>query len=283
MKFLIVPNTLRQQAIDFACEMSNKIVADGHAVAAFPELITCLQDKGIPVSGCDNADMAVVIGGDGTVLRSARLLPRDMPIWTVNFGHLGYLTDSEPANAIGLLGRIYEGDYNIEQRITLNCRINGRRENLLAFNEAVIYRASISRALKLDLTINGQFIRTIQADGIITATPTGSTAYNLSAGGPILMPQSDKIAVTSICQSIFSLKSMVANGDDIVTVTVHLPSMEGDESGEKPLLVLDGLAKYPLEEGDVITVTQGQRVLKLVETKGADFYQILQMKLAKSM
>ena len=286
MKFLIIPNITREKAVDFAFTAAETVLKKGHRFAVMPEakeIFSTHFDKEIS-DDIENADMAVVIGGDGTVLRNARtLLQRDIPIWAVNFGHLGYLTDCEPEEAMAAFDRIFSGDYKTENRITLIGCVdnNGQKEKFLAVNEAVIYRAGISRALNMDLTINDKFIQRIQADGIIVATPTGSTAYNLSAGGPILLPEADNMVITSICQSLISLNSVVIAGSDVIKTKVHLPALDEYELDRQPMLVLDGCARIKIADGADIIIKKSDKVLKLIKTGDDDFYKILQMKLAK--
>ncbi len=283
MNFLLLPHPLRKDAIDFASRMAAYLTEHGQEICTLPEYRFA---DAIPLYN-GKADMAVVLGGDGTVLRAIRLIPdADMPVWAINYGRIGYLTDCEPDEAENALQEILAGRYSVEQRcmLSVTVRQQASQKSFLALNEAVIHRSSLSRALKLELSVSGRALQTIPADGILVATPTGSTAYNRSAGGPILMPESDNLVITPICPQMLSGGSIVVSGRDVVGVRVFLPMRdETSETEETPMLVIDGCEKVALKDGADVTLSRASRVMRLVRTKSDSFYRILQKKLAQNI
>lgn len=288
MNILLMPHPLRAEAVGFAARIASFLAENGHTVCALPESEGLLRQAGIsPLSFTGKADMAAVIGGDGTVLRSVRtLLACDLPIWAVNFGRVGYLTDCEPEGAFDALRMILSGDYLTENRILLEGEIedaDAPTAHFTALNEAVLHRSALSRALKLELAVNGSPLQTVSSDGLIVATPTGSTAYNLSAGGPILMPESGNLVITPICPYMFGGSSIVISGTDTVSVHVSLPAPEDDGADDLPMIVVDGCEKIALHDGARITIRQSEKCVRLVRTQRDSFYRTLQKKLAQTL
>lgn len=288
MNVLLIPHPFRAEAAAFSARIAEFLAQREHTVCALPESVAPLQQAGVsPLPFAGEADLAAVIGGDGTVLHSVRsLLDHDLPIWAVNFGHIGYLTDCEPEGAFDALETILAGDCQTEQRTLLEGVIegpNGRLARFTALNEAVIHRSALSRALKLELSVNRSLLQTFSADGLIVATPTGSTAYNLSAGGPILMPGSENLVVTPVCPYMLGGSSIVVSGKDTVGVRVFLPSPEGDGPDRLPMIVVDGCEKITLRGGESVTVRRSEKVVRLVRTRQDSFYRTLQKKLAQNL
>ncbi len=283
MRFLITPNTLRPEAVQFACGLAAQLTAAGHTPLA-PAACAALPGwENIQPWDGDAFDMLMIAGGDGTMLKFIREAGCwDVPVWGVNFGHIGYLTECEPAGAEASLQRILCGEYTTEQRILLAGGIVGKdgavRESFLAVNEANVFRGAMTRALQLELAINGSFVRRYAADGVIVSTPTGSTAYNFSAGGPILMPAMDCFAVTPVCPYASLASAIVTSGSDRISVKVHVPQPEPDAP---PLLVIDSYDKYTLRDGDEIRLYKAGCTLRTVKTKEQNFYAKLQQKLAE--
>lgn len=283
MTFLLLPHPLRKDAVGFALQMTAYLRRRGQSVCTLADYRFA---DDVPLYD-GKADMAVVLGGDGTVLRALRSLPDPLlPVWAVNYGHMGYLTDCEPNGASDALRDILKGNYSVEQRCMLSGTVRQKEAQnpFLALNEAVIHRSSLSRALKLELSVSGRTLQTIPADGILVATPTGSTAYNRSAGGPILMPESDNLVITPICPQMLSGGSIVVSGADVVGIRVFLPTPdETAETGETPMLVIDGCEKIALQDGADVTLRRASRVMRLVRTQSDSFYRTLQKKLAQNI
>ena len=285
MKLLIIPNGTRKESLDFGARLAELLIEKKQKTAVLPEFKDIFEKEYSIKTEKEykDSDIAVVLGGDGTVLRYARVLHGlEIPIWAVNYGHLGYLTDCDHDEAFGFVDRLLAGDYETENRVVIAGRIRSgdRMNSFVAFNEVVAYRARLLRALKIDLFIDRKFIQTIHADGLIVSTPTGSTAYNWSAGGPVMLPESENMAITAIAQSLYSIPSMVTSADSVVSFQVHYPSTEGNNESEKPVLTLDSLEKIPLRDGDAIDIYRDRTPLMLIRVKNLDFYQTLQRKLS---
>lgn len=285
MRFLIAPNDLRPDAVAFAAALCRQIRDAGHTplVMAATAATAGWHGEAAVWDGADTPDMLLVAGGDGTLLKYTREIARwEMPVWGVNFGHMGYLAECEPAEAAEAVSRILAGDYVTEDRILLQGRIlsaaGDEKGSFIAVNEANIYRAAFARALHLEVTVDGHLVRTLTADGLIVSTPTGSTAYNFSAGGPILLPGMRCFAITPVCPYAALSCAIVADGDDTISVRVRLPQTEPSDA---PLLIADGCERFALCDGDEIRLCRAAPVLRTVKTRQQDFYARLQQKLAR--
>ena len=168
----------------------------------------------------ENADFLIVLGGDGTILRAARkAVGYELPILGVNIGTLGYLADVERNDAYEAIEKILDYDYKIEKRMMLEAAIegdNGVREKFSVLNEVVVSSSVFSKMIEIKTEVNGDFLDSYRADGIIVATPTGSTAYNLSAGGPILKPDTELTAITYVCPHALFSRPFVVSGNDVI-------------------------------------------------------------------
>lgn len=285
MRFLITPNNLRADALRYARALADFLRDAGHLPLVLPETAARPGWQGVDVwDGGASPDMLLIAGGDGTLLKIVRDVGRcDIPVWGVNFGHLGYLTECEPDQADEALRRILAGQYTLEHRVLLRGQVQdavgASRASFWALNEANICRGAMARAMRLELAVSGSFVRQLAADGLIVATPTGSTAYNFSAGGPILLPTMDCFAITPVCPHAALGCAIVASGQDRIQVKVRIPQ---PEDGAQPLLVVDGCEKIPLADGDVVLLEKAPQTIRLVKTRTENFYAKLQKKLAES-
>lgn len=219
----------------------------------------------------EKADMAIVFGGDGTILNTCRnLLDAGIPVMGVNVGHLGYLAAAEPDNCLKNLQRVLNGDYFIEERVTLVAELNG--EKYIGINEAVLDRGSAPHLININVEVNGQEIYKVRADGIMVATPTGSTAYNLSAGGPVIVPNAKSLVITPICAHSLAARPIVVADNDVVTLTVAGKS-------EEPKLSMDGV-RVDVNNIDKMTVKVGEKTFKLIRTGENKFFTTLRKKLS---
>lgn len=221
-------------------------------------------------------DLLIVAGGDGTLLSAARMAgPVGVPILGVNFGGLGFLTELQPEETFAGLERVLEGASAIEERDALDVRlVRGRRVLAahLVLNDAVITKTALARMLVLAVRVDGEPVATYTSDGLIVATPTGSTAYNLSAGGPILDPRMSAFLITPICPHAMTYRPLVVPGS--VRIDVVLESRT-----EEAYLTLDGQVGYPMRTGDRIVVLRHARPIRLVRVAGRGYFDILQRKL----
>ncbi len=271
MTLLILSNPTKKQSCDFAKELCNTLRSDGF------EAYICEKDLKNP------PDLIVIAGGDGTVLRYVETVTGlDAPVLGINFGHRGYLTSCEPERAARRIHEIAGGTCSFEKRMLFEGQITDKdgniKERFLGLNEAVLSRGVLCRALDFNLSINGSLVMSFPADGVIAATPTGSTAYNFSASGPILMPEANNLVITPICASSLLRSSLVISGDDTVEFTVC-----GDrvcEEEELPVLVTDGFRKYEVDFGDTVIVRRSEIMLKIYGGEKGNFLRVLQQKMS---
>ena len=250
----------------------NVAVRFDHATARALGRPDGLPDDRLP----PRTDLVIVAGGDGTLLSAARMAgPQGVPILGVNFGGLGFLTELQPEELFGGLERVLAGDYAIEERAALRVRLKrgGRTiaEHAL-LNDAVVTKTALARMLVIDVAVDDERVATYTSDGLILATPTGSTAYNLSAGGPILDPRVSAFVIAPICPHAMSYRPLVVPGT--VTIRVVLRSRTEDA-----YLTLDGQVGYPLRPTDAILADRHPRSVLLVRVARHGFFEILQGKL----
>ena len=230
-------------------------------------------------AGLAGSDVLVVLGGDGTLLRAAHavaIAEADVPMLGINLGKVGFLSKAEAHELERVLGRVRAGDYTLEERMVLEARVlrEGRPEGastFVALNDAAIVRAREARVVRLEVTIDGSHLATYVADGVIVATPTGSTGYSFSAGGPILDPTSRNLVVTSVAAYLSAIRSVVVSPRHTVRVQV-LAAFD-------VLVSIDGHEDVMLAVGDVVEVRARQRPIRLVEPRGAPaFWDLLREK-----
>lgn len=224
----------------------------------------------------DRADLVVVLGGDGTFLSVARLASRrEVPILGVNLGGLGFLTDVKPAEVFEELGRVLRGDFRVEERTTLAAAvIRGGRvvRRFQALNDVVINKGALARIIDLEASVDGEPLCTFKADGLILATPTGSTAYSLSAGGPVVEPSVGVLLVSPICPHTLTNRPIVLPDRERVRVTLRA-------SDEDVLLTIDGQEGMQLASGDTVEVRRSRNRVRLVRSPERTFFEVLRAKL----
>ena len=224
----------------------------------------------------ERCDLAVVAGGDGTLLSVAReAIPAGLPILGVNLGSLGFLTELQPEELEGGLERMLGGDYQIEERMVLDVSYpgeDGKPQRLSLLNDTVVTKGALARMISLEVCVDDERVATYTSDGLIVSTPTGSTAYALSAGGPILDPRMDAFIVAPICPHTMTYRPLVVPGD--VTLTVVL--RKGSDS---VFLTLDGQVGVPLAEGAEVRIRADPRRVKLIRVAGRGFFEVLRRKL----
>jgi NAD+ kinase len=229
------------------------------------------------VAALPGVDVLVVLGGDGTFLRAARAVAEaQVPIVGVNLGKIGFLSKAEAHELEELLGRIVEGRFRLEARMALRGAIHGERggvarQSFIALNDVVIARGALARVVHLDVEIGPSHLATFIADGLVVASPTGSTGYSFSAGGPILDPLSRNLIVTPIAAYLSALGSVVVSPDQVVRCRV----LEAHEA----LVSVDGREDFPVEVGDAVTVAALEHPVRFLEPEGAvPFWDLLRQK-----
>ncbi|MBI1884544.1 MAG: NAD(+)/NADH kinase [Chlamydiae bacterium] len=221
------------------------------------------------------ADILVALGGDGTLLQAVKRVSRpNLPVLGVNLGGLGFLTEFSAAEFLKGFGKILKSDFEIDERETLQIRRlrkGGKERSYEALNDAVITKGALSRMLSLDVFVDEEYLTTYRSDGLIVATPTGSTAHSLSGGGPIVVPHCQVMLITPICPHTLSNRPLVLSHDQ--TVRVQLTS-----SSQGVGLTLDGQLGLDLKEGDAVEIKEGARTIPLIRLKNC-YFEILREKL----
>jgi NAD+ kinase len=221
-------------------------------------------------------DALVVLGGDGTLLAASRLLERSVPVLGVNFGSLGFLTEIALPELYPTLEAVLADRHQFEERRLLHVMVRRAGKPDVGgdvLNDVVISKAGASRIIELDVSVDGLFVSAFRADGLIVSSPTGSTAYNLAAGGPILHPALPAIVLTPICPHMLTNRPLVV-GDD-VRIDVRLRAAQEVEV----MAALDGQQIFSLADQDGVSVTRSARRLTLVKAAGRDYYEVLRTKL----
>ncbi|OGG46289.1 MAG: hypothetical protein A3F84_07920 [Candidatus Handelsmanbacteria bacterium RIFCSPLOWO2_12_FULL_64_10] len=222
------------------------------------------------------ADVVVAFGGDGTILRAAAAVgAAGVPILGVNLGRLGFLAEAGADELEGSLERLLKGDYRVEERMTLEGRVGDGRP-FFALNDVVIEKGACSRVVSIEAWMSDEQVSAFSGNGIVVATPVGSTGYSLSAGGPVVHPSLDAIILTPICPHSLSMRPLIVPGDQVVRVRVRADHSE-------LMLASDGVTASPLKSGDEISVHRAAHKVKLINLKGLSFYELLSRKLAWSL
>lgn len=280
MKTAVVVNLSKEEAISCAGEISLLMLSNNSEVYMLSECAPFY--KGVKISFTDTieelfkvCDIAITVGGDGTIIHAAKYAARfDKPLIGVNVGRLGFAADIE-IDGISELTRILDGDYSVEERILFDVDVikNGVSKNYLAVNDAVIARGQLSKIIDLQVTLDDEEIAKYRADGLLFSTPTGSTAYSLSAGGPIVAPQLDCILMTPVCpHSLFS-RSVIFEGNSVLTVSVKIPSECCC------VLTIDGEKNVNILAEDTVKIKKSDLKLKFVSINKRNFYRKLNEKL----
>jgi len=249
------------------------ILLDAGIADLFPDSDYPVMDRANLANRCD---LAIVVGGDGTLLNAARsLAEHGIAVLGVNLGRLGFLVDVSPEDMTRQLELILGGDFIEEQRTLLHATASRNGEFLnesAALNDVIVHKQDIARMIELDTYIDGHFLNTNRSDGLIVATPTGSTAYALSGGGPILHPRLDAITLVPICPHTLSNRPIVLHDDSVIEIIIHEGTLEATVS-------CDGQVSQPLQPGDHITIRKHDHTLRLLHPPGHDYFAVLRKKL----
>ena len=255
------------QTVEWLAERDHKIRVPAADAAAVGLERWASDEDGIG----EGAELCVSLGGDGTMLRAVDLVCGDgVPVLGVNMGHLGYLTEVEPATLTASLERFFAGDHGIEARMTLDVEIEPDGRVVTALNEAVVEKTVAGHTIRLAASIDGRPFITYAADGLIVATPTGSTAYNLSVRGPIVSPLHRSIIVTPASAHMLFDRSLVLDASESIRLEVI--------DGRPANLVIDGRNLGTLDHGQAIICRAGRADARLVTFGGRDFHRILKTK-----
>jgi NAD+ kinase len=270
----------RSEAVEAARRLTASLVASGHHVRlpVADAAVAGLDQHRVSESDfAHGLDAAVSLGGDGSVLRAVELVAREgVAVLGVNLGQLGYLTEVEPAGLEEAVTRMLAGDHQVEERMLLEVRVDRRRggdgaaEPMLALNDAVIGKAPTGHTVRIEVAIDGETFTPYTADAVIVATPTGSTAYNLSARGPIVAPTHQALLLTPVSPHMLFDRTLVLEPTTVLRLTVG-----ADRPAE---LAVDGRSFDELQPGDAVSCTASAHRARLVTFGPRDFHHILKAK-----
>lgn len=276
---IVKPN--HAEAWKTACELSEWLEKRGIKLVGKPLVQTeSVEDCDVDTVGDDEfvtkSDLIVVLGGDGTMISTARLVgDADVLVLGVNYGSLGYLTDFRIEEMFPALDEIFRGEYEIDPRVMLSAE-HWRGEELLAtgrvLNDVVINKAALARIIEIEVSLNGLFVNSFRSDGLIVSTPTGSTAYNLSAGGPIIYPSMNAVVLTPICPFTLTNRPIVV--PDAAMIELKL-----EKENEGVVLTLDGQIGYTMKAQDRVRIRKSRTTFNLVQHPNRNYFDVLRNKL----
>lgn len=280
MKIAVIVNLSKEKAISCAKEIAILFLGENAEVVMLSECKPFY--KGINIGYVDTidelfaaCDAAVTAGGDGTIIHAAKYAAvNNVPLIGVNVGRLGFAADLEPDDILRLK-KLVSKEYTTEKRILLDVEVNksGKTKHYLAVNDAVIARGQFSKILDINLYLDDEWIAKYRADGLLFATPTGSTAYSLSAGGPIVAPQTDCIIATPVCPHSLHSRSVLFDGSASLAVTVQIPA------DCCCLLTIDGEKNVDIQSEDTVKIRKSELYLELISLRKRNFFKLLNEKL----
>ncbi|MDQ3806442.1 MAG: NAD(+)/NADH kinase [Acidobacteriota bacterium] len=271
-------------ALKTICRLVEWCATRGIAVVGGPRLErgAVEQETGCAVETMEHAelvrsvDLIVVLGGDGTMIATARMVgDHGTPVLGVNYGTLGYLADFTHEEMTPALEAILAGDYTVDRRMMLAAEVRRGGEMLLhdrVLNDVVISKSALARIIEIETWVDRKFVNLFRADGLIVSTPTGSTAYNLSAGGPVIYPSMRAVVVTPICPHTLSNRPLVLPDDAEFELVLKTPK-------EEVALTLDGQVGMPLEYEDRVTVRKSRTSFNLIQAHTRNYFDVLRNKL----
>lgn len=268
-----VSETLRALS-DYLLSRDIAILLDDATAAVWP-------DHGLEIANREQlgrkCDLAIIVGGDGTFLNAARSLAHhDIALLGLNLGRLGFLTDISPSDMQSRLDEIFAGQYTEEERFLLQCRVlrDGEQINQSdAFNDVVIHKSDVARMIEVDTYVNGTFVYTLRSDGLIVSTPTGSTAYALSGGGPIIQPCLNAMTLVPICPHTMSNRPIVIDANTVVEIVVK---GQGQVHAQ---ISCDGQINLGVVAGDRIQIRKKEHPVNMIHPVDHDHFSILREKL----
>ena len=265
-----------REAVRTAVELTDWLRRRDLTVAVDETISRSRQLQGVSVYDSDHAyDLVVVLGGDGTLMGVARSIPPEVPILGVNLGRLGFLTELSRKDLYPCLVKVLAGEYETEERSLFDVelhRASGGIASFRAFNDAVITKSALARIIELELRVADNLVARFRSDGLIISTPSGSTAYNLSAGGPIVFPALNVAVLTPICPHTLSLRPIVVPDSEAIEVTL-------ETQNEEVYLTVDGQEGRSMGFRDTVVVRRSASTVKLIRQRGSTFFASLRDKL----
>jgi NAD+ kinase len=250
-----------------ALHLAGQDMVDFYSEASLSEQLNSWNEK---------LELIIVVGGDGTILRVARdMACWNLPVLGINLGHKGFLAEIEVDQMERFLQYVATDQYGYQERMMLDVKLYRKAKELasyLALNDLVVSRGPFSRIIKVESYVNDEFMESYSGDGLIVSTPTGSTGYSLSAGGPIINPILHLFVITPICPHSLYNRSVVINGNDLIKLQIESRQVD-------VMLTVDGQVRYTLEDDDQVIVSGSEQAVKLVSFKDYSFYRMLHQKL----
>lgn len=279
-RFGLMPHTGKGKALEVGRQALRHLEDAGADVVLEPEAARALSrsDLARSTDGWGDLDAVVVVGGDGAVLRAARaMIGCPTPVLAVNVGRLGFLTEVDHEELPEALSRLLAGDFHVEDRMMLKARLmraTGVVADVVALNDVVINRGTFARIIKIEAKVDGELVFDYSGDGLIVATPTGSTGYSLSAGGPIVNPRIDGVILTPICPHALASRSVVVRAEEEVAVRVTA-------SHADIMMTVDGQVGFGIASGDLVRLGRAPHPVRLVRFGRDRFYRELRERLGQ--
>lgn len=254
------------------------------ALIELSRLNTWLRKKGCKVLSIASStkkfpalDIALTLGGDGTMLKASRMLANlQAPVLGINLGSLGFLAETNPKDMYPILSNVLAGKYQVEERLMLKTTIKSKQKTIeqLALNDIIIHSGNTGRVINISARINKEFLADYVGDGVIIATPTGSTAYSLAAYGPIVHPHLSVFILTPICPHTLTQRPLIISNEHTISLSLNPKTAK-----EKPVVSIDGQINYALSRDDVITVCAAKKPLRLIINPERKYFKVLRTKL----
>lgn len=285
--FYIITNSEKDENLKTTRKIYDYLTAHGRTCTVREyQKLSREEEPGMPVGYTDadwipqETQCILVLGGDGTLIQAARdTVNRRIPLLGINLGNLGYLAEIEKAGVLDAMDSLMADDYTLEPRMMLEgvvCRGGESAVRNLALNDIVVNRAGALRVIDYEIYVNGEFLNRYSADGIIVSTPTGSTGYSLSAGGPIVSPMASMIVVTPICPHTLTARSIVLSGED--RITIRLGSGRRTDK-EEAFATFDGEVSVPIATGDYVEIQKSEKTAELLKISKISFLEVLRNKM----
>lgn len=283
---LFLVNRNKDLDLSFSKEVVSFLLS--HDVKVYCEEPISLEIDNTSSFNNEKIDFAIVIGGDGTVLHFAHKYQElDFPFFGINLGRVGCILDSTKEEYKEKLLKLFDGKYYIEGRNVISCEIYSHDElvnKTLAFNEVSLHRASLYKMLLINMLINDRNKTSFYADGLIAATSTGSSAYNLSCGGPLLLPSAKNFVITPVAPQLRIITSLIVNDTDSITISIENKFDQDDFISHRPAVFIDGAYRIELEIDSKLVITKSNKTLKIIkiENNNSLFEPIFKVSLSSS-
>jgi len=280
----IVLKPHQPDALKTMCELTTWLAQRGITLVGGPEIERARieQETGCAVEEvateelAAKVDLILVLGGDGTMIAAARLMgDTEVPVLGVNYGGLGYLAEFRIEELYAALDSILAGNYRVDKRVMLDVTLQRGSEAVSSnrvLNDVVINKSALARIIEIEAYLNQQFVNSFRADGLIVSTPTGSTAYNLSAGGPVIFPSMNAVVITPICPFTLSNRPIVVPDDAVIELLLKTEQ-------EDVALTLDGQVGFPLKVDDRVVIRKSKTIFHLVQPSNRNYFDVLRDKL----